>query len=254
MPRTSSKRSASSSASSRRKRSKATTARATSNMLPAQILRQVAKPVTFAHRNVGTITYNGNTGWNAGGSNSLTMAFTQNQPFFSMGGGAYGGWTTVYDNAASMSAVYDMFRVKKIILDIYPNVNSNGINQAAVYSPVMLYCTPDYTDAGALTSASQALAYSDCKVFQLLADSKESGKTKFQLVIDRPGVDVNVDSITPAVTTNSMSVRAPWLYCSNNTAEFGYAKFWAESAYPTVGVILNFTMVVTAIYEYKLVR
>lgn len=252
MPRTSSKRSASSSASSRRKRTKAATTR--SGMLPLQIMRAVAKPVTIAHRTIGAVTFNGNTGWNGAGSNSLQMAFTQNQAYYAVGAGAYGTWGNVYDNSASMANVYDMYRVKKIIIDMYPNTESNGINQAAVYSPVMLYCTPDYTDAQPLASANAALAFGDCKVFQLFADSKNSGLTKFQLVIDRPGVDVNVDSITPLVTTNSLSQRSPWLYCSNTTAEFGYAKLWAESQYPTTGVILGFTAVITAVYEYKLVR
>lgn len=255
MPRTSSKRSASSFASSkRRKTSRVRTTASRGNMLPLQILRQVARPVTIAHRSVGAVTFNGNTGWNAAGSNSLTMAFTRDQAYYSVGGAAYLAWGNVYDNGSSMANVYDMYRVKKIILDIYPNVNSNGMNNGAVYSPVMVYCTPDYTDANALTSANQALAFNDCKVFQMIADSNDSGKTKFQLVIDRPSVDVNVDSIAPGITTNSMNARAPWLYCSNTSAEFGYAKFWAESAYPTAGVIMGWTVVVTAVYEYKLVR
>jgi len=217
-------------------------------------MRAVARPVTIAHRTVGAITYNGATGWNAAGSNSLQLAFTQNQAYYSVGAGAYATFGNPYDNSSAMSNVYDMYRVKKIIIDMYPNTNSNGINNAGVYSPCMLYCTPDYTDAQPLPSQNAALAFADCKVFQLFADSKESGHTKFQLVLDRPGCDVNVDSITPLVTTNSLSARGPWLYCSNTTAEFGYAKLWCESQYPTVGVIMGFTAVITAVYEYKLVR
>lgn len=253
MPRTSSKRSASSSASSKRRRT-SKTFQSRGNMLPLQILKQVAKPVTIAHRCVGAVTFNGATGWNGAGSNSLTMAFTRDSAYYSVGGAAYIGWGQPYDNGPSMANVYDMYRVKKIILDIYPNINSNGVNNAAVYSPVMVYCTPDYTDANALTSANAALAFNDCKVFQMIADSTEAGKTKFQLVIDRPTCDVNVDSINTGITTNSMAARSPWLYTNNTTAEFGYAKFWAESAYPTAGVIMGWTVVVTSVYEYKLVR
>lgn len=253
MPRTSSKRSASSFASSkRRKTSKATTTR--SGMLPLQIMKAVARPVTIAHRTIGAINFQGSTGWNGAGSNSLAFAFTQNQAYYSVGGGGYGAFGNAYDNSANMANVYDMYRIKKIIMDFYPSVTDIGANQAGVYSPVMIYATPDYTDAGILPSANAALAYSDCKVFQMFAGSKGNGHTKFQIVIDRPATDVNVDSINPGVTTNSMNARSPWLYTSNTTAESGYAKIWGESAYPTVGIILQFTCVITAVYEYKLVR
>ena len=253
MPRTSSRRYAKSSASSRRKRPR-TTSRASGNMLPRSIAMEAARIVTVAHRTVGAVTFNGSTGWNSAGSNSLVMGFTADQPWYSVGGGAYAAFGNVYNNSASLANVYDMYRVKKIILDIYPNVSSNNTNNGATYSPIMVYCTPDYTDGNVIPNANSLLAFNDCKVFQMLADSDEKGKTKYQLVIDRPACDVNVDSITPGVTTNSMSARAPWLYTSNTSAEFGYAKFWAEGAFNPVGVVLGWTVVITAVYEYKLVR
>ncbi len=95
-------------------------------MVEHQIVRAVARPVTIAHRTVGAVTFNVNTGWNGAGSNSLTFAFTANQAYYSVGGGAYAAWGNVYDNTANMAAVYDMYRVKKIIIDMYPNTNSNG--------------------------------------------------------------------------------------------------------------------------------
>ena len=252
MPRTSSKRYAKSSASSRRRRARTTAA--TGNMLPRNIMREASRIVTHAHRTVGAVTFNGATGWNSAGSNSLCMGFTQNQPYYSVGGAAFATFGAAYDNSASMANCYDMYRVKKIIIDIYPSVTDNNTNQSSTYSPIMVYCTPDYTDSNVIPNANAALAFNDCKVFQMLAGADEKGKTKYQLVIDRPGCDANVDSINVGVTTNSMSARSPWLYCSNATAEFGYAKFWAEGAFNPVGVVLGWTCVITAVYQYKNVR
>ena len=219
MPKTSSKRSVSSGASSKRRRKSVMT----KSMSVPQILRAVAKPIQTVHRTVGDVSFNGASGWNSGG-NSLVFAFSQTQAYFSINGGAYANFGSPFDNAAGFLNVYDMYRCKKIWMDIYPSTSPPGPNQAATYAPIMVYCTPDYTDASLISTANQALAYGDVKVFQMNADAKESGATKYRLVIDKPSCNVGVDSINTGITTNTMNARAPWLYCSNTTAEFGFAK------------------------------
>lgn len=251
MPRTSSKRSASSSASSKRRKTKALR----SNMSIPQIMRAAAKPITVVQRAVGVVSYNPASGWNSTGlGNSLVLAWTQGQTYYSIGGAAYANFGSQFSNFTGFQACYDMYRVGKIWIDIYPSINSNSINQATTYSPVMVYCTPDYTDGNPIASANDALAYSDVKVFQMVADSKESGKTKFQLQINKPTCNVGVDSINTGVTTNSMSARAPWLYTSNTTAEIGFAKFFADCAISTAAVTLQLTMVVNCEFQFKNVR
>lgn len=221
--------------------------------IPA-ILKAVAKPVQVVHRTVGDFTYNGTTGWNASASNSLVFAFTQAQPYYSIGGGPYAAFANPYDNWTGFQGVYDMYRVKKIWLDIYPSVAPPGPNQAATYAPIMVYALSDYTDGGQIGSQTAALAYDTCKVMQMCQGQKESGETKFRLTLDRPACNVGVDSINVGVTTNSMNARAPWLYTSNTTAEFGFAKFYGDSVQPINATVLHFTVVVNCLYEYKLCR
>lgn len=218
------------------------------------IIKNASMPVSVVHRTVGAINYNSSGGFGGTGY-SLTFAFTQNQAYYSANGGAYIAWGAGYDNTSALSNVYDMYRVKTIWMDFYPSVTDYPVGTASTLAPPLMYAVVDYTDANALLTANQALAYGDVKVYQLVASgTNDSGKPRFRLRINKPAVNVNVDSITTGVTTNSMNARGPWLYCSNTTAEHGFAKIYVDSAITTLAVTMNLQIVINAEYEYKNVK
>lgn len=219
------------------------------------ILSNASKPVSVVHRTIGAIPFTGNGGFSGTGY-SLTFAFTQLQAWYSANGAAYVAWGSQYDNAASLSTCYDMYRVKTIWMDFYPSVTDFSVATASTIAPPLMYAAVDYTDANAITTANGALAYSNVIVYQMVGPgTSDNGKPKFRLRIDRPSCNVNVDSINTGITTNSMNARSPWLFCSNTTAEHGFAKVYVDSAFLAPAVVtMNLQCVISAEYEYKNVR
>lgn len=217
-----------------------------------RILKEAAQPITVLHRTMGAINYNSNSGFGGVGY-GLVMAFNQTGALYALTGAvSYSSWGPSYDNATALSAVYDMYRVRTIWLDFYPSTNDYPVGTASSLAPPLMYAAVDYTDATPLLSTASALAYSDAKIYQLVGPgTADNGKPKFRLKIDRPACNVNVDSTTAGVTTNSMNARGPWLYTSNTTAEFGFVKIYVDSSILTAAVTMNLQVVVNACYEYK---
>lgn len=247
------KRSAKSSAGAKR-----VAKRAKASMRPVMsinsIIKAAARPITVVHRTIGAINYNSNSGFSGTGY-SLTFAFTQNQAYYSANGAAYVAWGAGYDNSSALSNVYDMYRVKTIWMDFYPSITDYPVGTASTLAPPLMYAVVDYTDANTLLTANSALAYGDVKIYQLVASgTNDSGKPRFRLRLNKPACNTNVDAITAGITTNSMNSRGPWLYCSNTTAEFGFAKIYVDSAITTLAVTMNLQVVISAEYEYKNVK
>lgn len=229
--------------------SKRRRAKPLSAMSVPKIIRSIIdKPQTFVHRGIGYLPINSTLGWNSLG-NSLVVAFTQNQAYYSINGSVYSTFSGVYGNASPLTSVFDQFRPVKIQAEIYGSYNDVGVNQGT-YSFPLIYAVVDEDDGTTIPSVAEAISYSNMKTFQLMA-----GK-KMTMTCNNPSTLNVVDSITAGTSVINGNAKRPWLSTASNSAEFGWFKFYLDTTNMTVAsaALGQVSIMFTVVYEYRNTR
>ena len=78
-----------------------------------------------------------------------------------------------YANSASYAAVFDQWRLDKIVMQILFSSNTSQVNRATQFP--ILYAVTDVNDASPSNSVNSALSYGNCKIIQLGTSSGPTG-------------------------------------------------------------------------------
>ena len=168
--------------------------------------------------------------------NGLSMAFSLTGAYASVGSIA-GGLKqdsvlmgTAYSNISQFRGVYDQYRIRKIELDFYYNINSAATSgSVGIPSLPLIYTVIDYDDQGFLVNPSDALSYSSCKVMQL----GNSGGAKQRIVLSKPTIRVGAGTVAATSTgeTNVLSMlkSSPWLSTDAATIEHAGVKLYIDT-------------------------
>lgn len=189
-----------------------------------------------------------NQGFNSAGFD-LVFAARQRDMAWSISGAPYLG-SFAFDNAASMAAVYDEYRIASVDCKVFfqrNNTDAMGVSPG-VSSP-LLYCVCDYTDGNPLNGATQALAYANCKIVNLGVNNP-NGCTLIKG--GKFGVQYTVDSTTAGGTrTLGVTKRAPWCRTEVTDVEHNGMKFWLDPAGVANVNLGKITFVFTCIVQYR---
>jgi len=121
-------------------------------------------------------------------------------------------------NAGVTTGFWDQYKIEAVRVTVAPQQNAVGLFTNSSVSMVPCYCVIDYDDDSALTSATNASAYSNCVVL----NPGESVERVFQ-----PRMAVAAYSGT---FTGYANMAPEWIdAASNNVRHYGL-KFWVPAA------------------------
>jgi hypothetical protein len=229
--------------------------RAISKLYKSMTLKSINNTIVPAvHCQSVQIPLSTTTGWNSSTVFSLQWAFSQNNAFFAYGGTTgTGTWfsSTTYGNAPQYAGIYDMYRIKKVEIDLYYSDNTSS-NSNNVPLP-MIYGVIDYDDGNTLGSATTALSFSTCKVMQL-GNQNGSPRGLNRLTVLRPCVKTSVDTTSFVSTQKSAKIdRSPWLDTDTVNVEHYGAKYWFENPGGTPNTNDGIcTFIIRQFMEYKI--
>ena len=173
----------------------------------------------------GSFSLNNSSGF-ASISPSCVFAFTGQNVVYSLGGGAYAPFSYNFPNAASFQAVYDQYRVRKVVAEI--TYSSNQSTQSSAIQLPNLYGIIDYNDGDAITSQSDALSYSSCKFMQLGNSSGPNNGVQYMTNL-RPTSQMSASTTTLGTTTGSVARISPWIDTDALNVEHLGMKFWTDT-------------------------
>ena len=173
----------------------------------------------------GSFSLNNSTGF-AAISPSCVFAFTAQNVVYSLGGGAYLPFSYNFANAASFQAVYDQYRIRKVVCEI--TYSSNQSLQSSSIQLPHLYGIIDYNDGDAITNQAEALSYSSCKFMQLGNSSGPNNGVQY-MTNYRPTTQMSASTTTLGTTTGSVARISPWIDTDALTVEHLGMKFWTDT-------------------------
>jgi len=121
------------------------------------------------------------------------------------------------DQIGTFAPLFDQYRIDAIEACFFPNTSSTT---AATNAPGLLYITPDYDDANAVTAISQVREYADCIMHTPTS-------APFSLIL-KPRAALAAYSGT---FTSYANMADMWIDCNSSTVQhYGLKYAWEESS------------------------
>jgi len=135
-------------------------------------------------------------------------------------------------NFADMSAAFDQYRIKAVQAILYNRTNSvtvNGSNLGLVHSVI------DYDDGNALSTAVQALGYSNCLVV--------GGNENFSRVF----VPHVANAVYSGAFTSFGNITNEWIDCGSS----GVQHYGLKTAWTATDAVYHYDLVVRVWIQYR---
>lgn len=181
-----------------------------------------------------------------GADPALQIVFNEQSVQFAVGTSGFSAAAN-FQNAASYAAVFDQWRLDKVVCQILFSSNSSAVNTNNQFP--IVYGVTDVNDNSPLVSVDQALAYGNCRILQMGTSSGTSNGIQI-MTLRNPTVEE--DALTTAGTLlTALGRRSPWINCANPSVQHNGYKFFVATPGGTNAIVGYITLIFRCFYSFK---
>jgi len=177
---------------------------------------------------------------------ALQVVFNESSVQFAVGTGAFSAATN-FPNAASYAAVFDQWRLDKVVCQVLFSSNSSAVNTNNQFP--IVYGVIDVNDTNPITSTDNALVYGNCRIMQMGTSSGPTAGIQ-TMILSAPMVKEDAQTTTGTLLT-AISRRSPWLSTQNPSIQHNAYKFFVATPGGTNAIVGYITLIFRCFYSFK---